>query len=518
MNNLKILLKNNINILLGNIQGKKQRKSTTTAFILLMLGMAGIFALYFYQAYTMFDGLGRMGLGKLCVFHGIITALTVVVIIGVMRVTGETKHNDNDFLLSLPIKKRDIIISKTINKYIFDLFFVFLLFVPYVLLYQIFDTFTFRVSFMGLVVVLVLPLLSVGISYIFDFVITRLFNKFRLGNLFKSLISTFLFVLIMVMLLVKTFTYGTVQFATMEDYFADRPVSNLILKTLFDGSFLNILLFLLMTIVPFLIGLTLFGINFGKNFVGYANKNKEYKYKDGKSSFGSLFKKELNYYATTPAYIVNTIIGPVFMLVISILVASMGMDKIAGYFGATASTELFVAIIVITFMAMISMTYITSCSISLEGKQIWLLKSSPINEKTLFLVKAVLNIVLVMPFLLFSTILLTIFMNLSFVQFLAILIIPTLMTLLISFGGLLINLWVPRLDWDDPTKVVKSSMSVLFTMIYGFVMSFIPVLFYLLTNMSFTAIALVSSGIYVIVLVVIIVTLFTYGVKMFRKL
>ena len=138
MSNLKILLKTNLNLMLGRLQGKKERKPTLIAFILLLLGGLGIFALYSYQAYSMFKGLGSLGLNNLCLFHAYLTALSVMVIIGVMRVSGNTKTSDSELLLSLPIKKRDIIISKTINKYLFDLFFSITLVLPYIVLYQIF--------------------------------------------------------------------------------------------------------------------------------------------------------------------------------------------------------------------------------------------------------------------------------------------------------------------------------------------------------------------------------------------
>lgn len=44
--NLKILLKNNFNILLGTLQGKKNRKSTTTAVTLLVFGVLAVLAIY----------------------------------------------------------------------------------------------------------------------------------------------------------------------------------------------------------------------------------------------------------------------------------------------------------------------------------------------------------------------------------------------------------------------------------------------------------------------------------------
>ena len=53
--NLKILIKNNLNILLGTMQSKKNRKSTRAAVLLLILGVISLIALYSFQAWNMFS-------------------------------------------------------------------------------------------------------------------------------------------------------------------------------------------------------------------------------------------------------------------------------------------------------------------------------------------------------------------------------------------------------------------------------------------------------------------------------
>ena len=172
MSNLKILLKNNFNMLLGRLQGKKKREFSSVAIALLIAGSVGLIALYSLQSWGMFVGLGSHGLGKLLVFHGIITTLTTILIIGVMRVTAKTKGSDTDFLLSLPIKKRDIVISKLISEYLFDLFFCVMLLLPFIVMYEITaPVFEINVLIFGIITVLFLPLLSVGISQIMKFII-----------------------------------------------------------------------------------------------------------------------------------------------------------------------------------------------------------------------------------------------------------------------------------------------------------------------------------------------------------
>lgn len=225
----------------------------------------------------MFNGLSKLGLEKLCVFHAILTTLAVICIIGIMRTSANQKTNDADFLLSLPIKKRDIVISKTINNCLFDFFFAFTLFVPFLALYQVYEGFNVQATLLGTLFVLLCPLLSVGISYICNFAVSRLFNKIKFDGLLKSFAIMLLFVAIMALLLLKTCTYGTVDYANLDAYFADRPITNTVLNSLFAPSAANVLVVILGTTLPFILGLYLYSINFGKTFTSYAAKSKALK-------------------------------------------------------------------------------------------------------------------------------------------------------------------------------------------------------------------------------------------------
>ena len=517
MNNLSLLIKNNFNILLGSLQGKKNRKSTTIAFIILILGIIGIYAIYFLQAISMFNGLGKLGLNKLVLFHGILTSLSVMVIIGVMRVSGKQKHNDTELLLSLPIKKIDIVFSKILNKYLFDLFFSIVLFSPFLILYLIKEIFTVKILLCGLLLIFLFPLLSVGISYILDFIISRVLNKTRFSNLFKSIISTFVFNLIMALLLLKTSFYGTVKIDTLEDYFKNRPISNFLLNYVTNGNILNITITVISMVLPFILGIVLFYINYGKSFNLYTSKI-NYKIKATNSEFRSLLKKDFSYYINTPSYVSNTIIGPVLMVIISILICTTGIDKINSVFFTNfdkTSIVFFISIILCLFS---SLSVISCCLISLEGKNFWILKTSPVSEKKLFLSKSLLNYFIVLPFLIISIVVMSVYLKVNLLEFLILFLIPNIYLLIYSFGGLYINLCLPKLKWEEETQVVKQSLSTLLTMVLGLIVGLIPFGVYKFIKLNIMYSSLITIGIYLILLVVTFTLLFTDGIKKFRKI
>lgn len=519
MNNLKILLKNNINLLLGKLQGKKERKKAGIAITLLTFGVVGILLLYSLQAYSMFKGLGALGLNDLCLFHAFLTALSVIVILGIMRVGAGNKNSDDDLLLSLPIKKSDIIISKTLNKYVFDLFFSTTLILPYIILYQIFSSFNAIILFKGLLCIFLLPLLSVGISYVLDFVLARSFNKFKNGKMFKTILTILVFVIVMILMLVKTFFYGSVNPENMQTYFSDRFFSNLFLNFLISNNIYNLFGVLSLTIIPFILGMILYSLNYGKTFLGYKSNNKVLKFNNTNSSIGGLLKKEISTYFSTIPWISNTIIGSLFILVLSILFATMGIEKIFAYLGATISVELLPALISVILCTLVSTTLISCSSISLEGKNFWIIKSSPINEKHLLLAKSLLQIIITLPFIIIGTTIIAITMHLSFLDMITLITFPILLTFILSFSGVLINLYFPVLEFEDETKVVKQSFSTLLTMLLGIILSALLVgIYFLFKFLPIKYILLISISAYILILTTVVTLLFTKGIKKIRTI
>lgn len=518
MNNLKILIKNNFNILAGTLQGKKKRASSIVATTFIILGALGILALCFFQAYSMFIGFAPIGLIDLCMFHAIIITIAVLVIMGVMRVSTNTKANDIDFLLALPIKKSTIVLSKLINKYLFDLFFVFLFFVPYWIFYLVYE-FSISILITSIVMTFSFPLLSVGISNIVDFVIVRLFNKFKLASLYKSFFSILLYMIIFGLMLLKTFSYSFVTADSLQSYFSDRPISNAILQFLVSTNWLNVLIVLSITILPFVLGIILYIYNLGKTFLAYQSNKTTLKFGNGKSEFGILLKKEIFTYASTPAYILNTIIGPILILALGILFVMIDPDVLQLYFGMDTSNQYFVPLVAIIFCAINSLGTISSSSISLEGKNFWILKSTPVNQKQLLLAKSLLHMIIVLPTTLISSIIISIFLRLSLINCLIIFVLPTLFIAIMAFGGVLINLFLPKFDWEEEVAVVKQSMAVLVSMIAGIIVALIPLGLYLLfDNLLILHLFLITSGIYLIILIGIIMMLFTKGTNLLSKL
>ena len=107
---------------------------------------------------------------------------------------------------------------------------------------------------------------------------------------------------------------------------------------------------------------------------------------------------------------------------------------------------------------------ITASSISLEGKNIWILRSSPIKAEDVIFAKLKASLIITLPILNVSIAIMSIAMFRDVISIILIFALSNAFAVFSSCFGLMMNLIKCRLDWDNETAVVKQSMSVTITM------------------------------------------------------
>ena len=86
-----------------------------------------------------------------------------------------------------------------------------------------------------------------------------------------------------------------------------------------------------------------------------------------------------------------------------------------------------------------------------------------------------------------------------------------------SFGGTYINICLPKLEWESETQVVKSSLSLVVTMLIGMVLVVVPVIFNL-CGINLYLCGYITLGVYLSILTGFIMLLFTDGKNRFNRL
>jgi ABC-2 type transport system permease protein len=269
-----------------------------------------------------------------------------------------------------------------------------------------------------------------------------------------------------------------------------------------DGGTLAGIFSLLMLLVPFCLGIWLYASAFGRPKSGYRSSSRILAF-SARSPRKALLDKEVKHYMACSIYVFNTAFGPLILIVFAIVIAVLGPDKIISAMGIPAadigmiSKDLTYVILAGAFCLFPSMTSTTASSISLEGKQLWILKAHPVSTDDVFWSKYMLNILLLVPASVFASILIGVRVQMPPVQIAGFAAVIGLLGVLVSLIGLIANLLFPRFDWDNETSVVKQSMSVIMAMIFGFAAACIPFVLYFIFLQKFGFLGFCAVGILV---------------------
>ena len=208
----------------------------------------------------------------------------------------------------------------------------------------------------------------------------------------------------------------------------------------------------------------------------------------------AMFMIERKRFLNSTAWVINTIIGSIMIVVIG--VAGAIFAETLSAFARAASIVRFVPAVItglLLFCATLSPT--TCCSISMEGKSLWISKTLPVPAKKWLRAKLLLNLLLVGPSLLLTITLLAIFYRscLSPLAIVGLYLLPPAALLFTTVTGLLVNVRMPLFSWKSDTEVVKQSGAVLIMILICFGLVAAAVIPMLVTGLDWIPIAAAAA-------------------------
>ena len=148
----------------------------------------------------------------------------------------------------------------------------------------------------------------------------------------------------------------------------------------------------------------------------------------------------------------------VFIIIKAQMVRALADQLFASVPGLVAS--LFVGLVTM-FM---SMNTISTPSVSLEGKNLWISKTLPVTSLQILRAKMFNHLMFTLPPALILTICLCIAASLSLLETVLVLICAFSSCLVSAMFGLFLNLKRPNLNWTSEVVVIKQSLSILIYM------------------------------------------------------
>ncbi|MDD4124823.1 MAG: hypothetical protein PHW77_03760 [Eubacteriales bacterium] len=436
------------------------------------------------------------------------------------------KAKDLDMLFSFPVSHRDILVSKFIMLYFYDLMFSVIIFGVSGAVFCVLES----VGFMGwltlIIGVFLTPLLPLTIGVLISYFVGLALRKVKYKNAITTILAISFSLLIILFssgshsinnYIIK---HGGDMLRAIKSYYFPAGF----LFESFKGSVLNLLLFVVINIAPAVILLTLISKHFASIVASYGSSSLKanYKLRSQKKSkkLDTCFLKEIRRILSSSVYLLNSGVGILMLIVftISSIQTTKSAETGIGLFGSSVMP--LVAVFILLFCC--TMNSSTSCTFSLEAKTLWIYKSAPVDERTIFEAKALANEILYLPFILIFGILYSVIFNMNYSSIILLFLIPTIALVCSSYFGLLVNLAHPKLKWQNETQVIKQSMSVVIAMFASIGFNVLMVILTILAvnnlNISVFEIMLCLLVIYLSLMVYLEYRLRTWGVIKFKML
>ena len=532
---LKVLLKKQLTEMFRGFfydQKKKTARSKSSTvlwvlmFVFLTAGMLG--GMFTALSYTLCAPLTEAGVGWL--YFALMSLLALLLgVFGSVFNTHATLYlaKDNDLLFSMPIPVRTIITSRLLGVYLLGLMYSALVLLPAVVVYWIFGARSVMAILGGVLLVAIVSVFVLVLSCLLGFVVAKI--SVRLKN--KSFITVFLslafialyyFCYFKAQIMIRTLVenaaaYGEkIRGASVIVYYFGRVG---------EGAVLPMLLFA--ALAAGLVALTWYILS--RSFFRIASAagvtpRAVYREKAAKarSAGQALLRREFARFTSTPQYMLNCGLGVLLLPAAGIALLIKGdllVETLESVFGARPGSAAVLFVAAVCMLA--SMNDISTPSVSLEGKSLWLVKSMPVSAWQVLRAKLGPHLLLTLPPMAFCLICGAVALRASGAAVLLLGIAAAL-----AFGvcsallGLFLGLKMPMLDWTTEMIPIKQSMSVMIAMFGGWAyVGILALVYYLVSPFCPAAVFLICAALLTLLLTLLLLRwILTRGVKIFESL
>lgn len=393
---------------------------------------------------------------------------------------------DNELLLSMPIPPSTILQSRLILLLIMDYLIELFIIVPAAVVYWLLVPLTWQALVILILCSLVLPLLTLALGCLLGWILAMVSARVQ----HKSLITTVFSIAFLVLYL-----YLTLQLNQYLEYLVlhGTEVGEAIKRTVYPAYLVGIAItaedwgaLLILTVIG-IAAMTLVYLALRANFAKIvsakgATHTRKYRERPLKSSgvMSALIRKEMTFFFARPMYILNASLGVLFTLILPILLIAKPDFLNQLFMQAPSASRELVGPLAITTLCLLAATNIISTpSVSLEGKKLWILQASPVLGGDVLLAKAATHFLLCAPSVVIAAAALGVILKLDPLQFVLLLVTPLVMTLFQALFGVTVNLRFPKFDWINETAAIKQSLSTILTMFGGMAVVAVPAMLYL---------------------------------------
>ncbi len=477
MNLISIRVKAMVRNLGKGLPGRRTSKWTAALLVFLMLYLVVAFEAMFVMLWSTLSLFCTVGLTwlyfSLC---GILSLFLTVFMTVFMTENQMYNASDNELLLAMPIPSRTILLSRMAVLLGSSLLTVVMITAPAVGVYLYKIGALTPLQWLGIFAsVFALTLTAQAISCLLGFVLHLILRRVR-NKAVGSMVFMILFLVVYVTLYSKMgdiisylATNGETVASAIQAWAA--PIYSLGLAC--SGEWLHSLLLIVGSALIFAAVCAVLSHTFLKAVKGNRGKSAGYgkKVKVGEKTYrrrspaDAVFAKELRKLVTCPIYLTNIGIG-VIMIAAAAVASPFLKGKIEEMLVFFPWIAEYYPLFVPTVICLLNgMSCFTAPSVSLEGKNLWVMRSMPISGRDVLLGKLKLHLVLTGTVSTAAGLVIAITFGCGVAETVLITVLSLEVAALSGILGLIYNLLMPNFKWINEAVPCKQGMPVLFSML-----------------------------------------------------
>ncbi|MCK5812100.1 MAG: hypothetical protein KAG94_04330 [Clostridiales bacterium] len=482
----------------GDVTKKKQKfkKPLIGLFILIaFLPMVSTFVLLSKELYTALELIGQ---GNVVIALSLAGGSLVVLLFGMFyTISSYYLAKDIPHYLALPLKPEEIIASRFLTTLLYEYLTLIIFVGPVIIGCGIAGGFGVVYYLASLLVFIFLPILPLSISSIVIVSIMS-FSKKAINKDRFTLISGLLGLGIGLGLnfYLQSFFVRLESKEAIEQMMSDGSL-NLVNQiasyfpgiknatlAITNGQFFQLLIFIVIAIVAFLLFMIVAKILYFRGVLGISQQVAKRDYKLSSASFKKSENnilaytiKELKLIFRTPIYFMNLALMDYLMPLIFIIafVSTGDLDTLVNaaikYTSQLSSAGLLIGISFAFFAFISGMNGITATCISREGEQLYIMKYLPMTIDNQIKAKLLSGLIVSLLGMIITLLVITVILQINILILILLLIAGANSVLLTRLTGLLIDLSHPKLNWDNEVKAAKQNMNLMFNMLLSMVIA-----------------------------------------------
>lgn len=463
--------------------GKNRSRAGTIGFIALyvviFLGLAGTF---FMVASSLAAALAPMGYGWLFFAIMGLIALAFGIFGSVFNTYAGLYHaKDNELLLAMPIPPRYILTVRMVGVYAMSMLYAGVIMVPTIVAAQLQSPGLWPLI-VQILLYLLLGLIVMTLTCFLGWIVALISARLKNKSFITVILSLgFLAIYYIVYFRVNSFLRNIMQHADA----LSRTMKTLYPVYAFgragEGDAISLLAFAAIALVLAAVCIVLMSRSFIRIVTmnrGEGAEKKDYRTQAAQKASGisaALLRKEFRRFTASPTYMLNSGLGLVFMVAAAVA-AFIKMDAVRDFLAqlAESAPEVMPALPILScgiVMLLAAMNPITAPSISLEGKNIWILQSLPVRPEDILTAKQRLQLYLCAGPTVLVGVAVAIAIGADWPTALYMIVLALLFSMLFGSLGLIVNLKKPTLNWTNETVPVKQGMPVAVVLFGGWLVS-----------------------------------------------